>query len=314
MDLRNQRICVTGGAGFLGGYVLERLAARGSRDVFVPRIEDYDLTRAEDIRRMYDAARPDVVIHLAAILGGIGAHARHPGRFFYQNLMMGLQLIEEARLRGVRKFVAIGTACAYPKDPPVPFREESLWDGYPDETTAPYGLAKKMLLVQSRAYRAEYGFNSIFLMPCNLYGPRDNFRPDSSHVVPALIRRCIESRDAGAAEVVVWGSGAASREFIFARDAAEGIVLATERYDASDPVNLGSGREIRIRDLVGLIARLTRFEGRIAWDATKPDGQPRRCLDTSRAEREFGFRAATDFEAGLRETIEWYETERRRRA
>ena len=306
MDLSQKRITVTGGGGFVGGYVLEQLRARGCRDIFVPEFPEYDLTRIEEVRRMYETGRPDVVIHLAAVVGGIGANREHPGEFFYKNLMMGALLIEEARLRQVEKFVAVATICAYPKFTPVPFREEDLWNGYPEETNAPYGLAKKMMLVQLQAYRQEYGFNGISLFPVNMYGPRDNFDPRSSHVIPALIRKFLEAQEAGADTVEVWGTGEASREFLYAADAAEGIVLAAEKYNQPAPVNLGAGFEIKIKDLVPLIARLTGFHGRIVWDATKPDGQPRRCLDTSRAEREFGFKAHTDFETGLRATIEWY--------
>lgn len=306
MNLSQKRITVTGGGGFVGGYVLEQLRARGCRDIFVPEFPEYDLTRIEEVRRMYETGRPDVVIHLAAVVGGIGANREHPGEFFYKNLMMGALLIEEARLRQVEKFVAVATICAYPKFTPVPFREEDLWNGYPEETNAPYGLAKKMMLVQLQAYRQEYGFNGISLFPVNMYGPRDNFDPRSSHVIPALIRKFLEAQEAGADTVEVWGTGEASREFLYAADAAEGIVLAAEKYNQPAPVNLGAGFEIKIKDLVPLIARLTGFHGRIVWDATKPDGQPRRCLDTSRAEREFGFKAHTDFETGLRATIEWY--------
>ena len=310
LDLPSQRIVVTGGAGFLGGFVVEALRARGCRDIFVPRRADYDLVDPVHVRRMYDDFRPDLVIHLAAVVGGIGANREHPGEFFYQNMAMGLFLLEEARLRQIRKFVALGTICAYPKFTPVPFREEDLWNGYPEETNAPYGLAKKMMLVQSQAYRQQYGFNSIFLLPVNLYGPRDNFNPASSHVIPALIKKCIEARDAGAPEVVVWGTGQASREFLYVADCAEAIVLAAERYDGADPVNIGAGFEIQIKDLVALIAKLTGFTGRIAWDASKPDGQPRRMLDTSRAEQFFGFKAYTGFEEGLRAAIDWYEQHR----
>lgn len=302
----NQRIVVTGGSGFLGGYVLDGLAARGARQVFVPRSADYDLTRMDDVARMYGDMRPDMVIHLAAVVGGIGANREHPGKFFYDNLMMGVQLIEEGRKRGIGKFVALGTVCSYPKFCPVPFREEDFWDGYPEETNAPYGLAKKMLLVQSQAYRQEYGFNSIFLMPVNLYGPRDNFNPATSHVVPALVRKCLEAVDRGDDYISVWGTGSASREFLYAADAAEGILLAAERYNGAEPVNIGAGREISIRDLVEMISRLSGFDGEIRWDTTKPDGQPRRKLDTARAEQYFGFTAKTPFEEGLRRTIEWY--------
>jgi GDP-L-fucose synthase len=306
----SERIVVTGGAGFLGSFVIEALRARGARDVVVPRSKDYDLVEMDSVRALYRDARPTLVIHLAARVGGIGANRDNPGRFFYENLMMGVQLIEVGRQVGLKKLVATGTICAYPKFCPVPFKEEDLWNGYPEETNAPYGLAKKMLLVQSQAYRAQYGFDSVVLFPVNLYGPRDNFDLHSSHVIPALVRKCLEARERGDRQIVVWGTGAASREFLHARDAAEGIVAATERYDKSEPVNLGAGFEIRIRDLVPLIARLCRFEGEIVWDPTKPDGQPRRMLDTSRAEGEFGWKARIGFEEGLRETIAWYEKNR----
>lgn len=309
---KKQRVCVTGGGGFLGSYVVDRLRDAGCEHVVVPRKSEYDLTEAGAITRLYDSAKPDVVIHLAAVVGGIGANLEHPAKFFYDNLMMGTQLLHEAWRRGVGKFVAIGTVCAYPKFTPVPFREETLWDGYPEETNAPYGLAKKMLLVQSQAYRQEYGYNSNFLLPVNLYGPRDNFHPSSSHVIPALIKKCIDARDSNASEVVVWGDGSPTREFLYAADAAEGIVLAAERYDDSEPVNLGSAFEISIKDLVQIVARATRFTGRIVWDTDKPNGQPRRKLDTSRAQRLFGFEAHTSFEEGLQRTVDWYEAERRR--
>jgi GDP-L-fucose synthase len=301
-----ERVVVTGGAGFLGSYVVEALRARGVEQIFIPRSRDYDLVRSESVRRLYDDARPDLVIHLAAVVGGIGANRANPGRYFYDNLMMGVQLMEEARLRGVKKFVATGTVCSYPKFTPVPFKEDDLWDGYPEETNAPYGLAKKMMLVQSQAYREQYGFNSIFLLPVNLYGPRDNFDLQSSHVIPALIRKCVEAVRAGADEVPCWGTGNVTREFLHAADCAEGLVLAAERYDKSDPVNLGAGFEISIRELAEKIAALSGFTGRLVWDPSQPDGQPRRCLDTSRAEREFGFRARIGFDEGLRQTIEWY--------
>ena len=307
-----KRVCVTGGAGFLGSYVTAKLRERGAKEIFIPRIEDYDLVRPEDIKRMLDDSRPDVIIHLAAHVGGIGANREHPAEFFYDNLMMGVQLIHQAWLRGIEKFVALGTVCAYPKFTPVPFKEDDIWDGYPEETNAPYGLAKKMLLVQSQAYREQYGFNSIFLLPVNLYGPRDNFDPRSSHVIPALIRKCLEAQDNGVEEIVVWGDGSPTREFLYVEDAAEGILLATEKYDGSDPVNLGSGREISIKDLALLIARLTGFQGRMVFDTSKPNGQPRRALDTTRAEQYFGFRAGTDFEQGLQKTIDWYREARKR--
>jgi GDP-L-fucose synthase len=301
-----KHVVVTGGAGFLGSFVVEALGQRGARDLFVPRSREYDLRREADIARMLRTARADVVIHLAAVVGGIGANRENPGRFFYDNLIMGAQLIEGARLAGVAKFVAIGTVCSYPKFAPIPFREEDLWNGYPEETNAPYGLAKKMLLVQSQAYREQYGFNSIFLLPVNLYGPRDNFDPSSSHVIPALVRKCVEAVETGAPEIVVWGTGRATREFLYVEDAAEAIVLAAESYDGSEPVNLGTSSEISIKELVSLIARQTGFTGRIVWDTSKPDGQPRRMLDTDRAAKSFGFVAKTSFEEGLGRTIDWY--------
>ena len=303
---KDRCIVVTGGAGFLGRYVIEGLRRRGCRRIEIPRIEDYDLVNPGDIARMYERMQPDVVVHLAAVVGGIGANRERPGEFFYKNLMMGVQLIEQARLRGIEKFVAIGTVCAYPKFTPVPFKEEHLWDGYPEETNAPYGLAKKMLLVQSQAYRQQYGFNSIFLLPVNLYGPGDNFDPVSSHVIPALIKKCVDAIESGADHIVCWGTGEVSREFLYAEDAAEGILLATERYNGAEPVNIGAGSEIRIRDLVEKIARLTGFAGEIRWDRSKPDGQPRRCLDTSKAREYFGFQARTSFDEGLKRTIDWY--------
>jgi GDP-L-fucose synthase len=305
-----RRVCVTGGAGFLGSYVLEKLRARGAGYVYVPKIEEYDLVQPEAIQRLLRTARPDLILHLAAHVGGIGANRAHPAEFFYDNLMMGVQLMHEAWKAGVAKFVALGTVCAYPKHTPVPFRETDLWNGYPEETNAPYGLAKKMLLVQAQAYRQQYGFNAIYLIPVNLYGPRDNFDLASSHVIPALIRKCLEAREQGASEVVVWGDGSPTREFLYAEDAAEGILLAAERYDGAGPVNLGSGREIRIKDLAELIARLTGFSGKIVWDNTKPNGQPRRAIDVSRAEALFGFRAQVSFEEGLKSTIEWYRAQR----
>lgn len=304
--LTGKRVCVTGGAGFLGRVVVDALRARGCAEVFVPLHREYDLVQADAVKRMYADAQPDIVVHLAAVVGGIGANRENPGRFFYENLMMGVQLIEEGRLRGLEKFVALGTICAYPKFTPVPFQEDELWNGYPEETNAPYGLAKKMLLVQSQAYRQQYGMNSIYLLPVNLYGPADNFDPNSSHVIPALIKKVADAQKAGESKIVCWGTGSATREFLYVDDCAEGIVLATERYDGAEPVNLGAGREISIKVLAETICRLMEFKGEIEWDATKPDGQPRRALDTSRAEREFGFRAKTDFESGLHKTIEWY--------
>ena len=303
---KSRRVTVTGGAGFLGRYVVEKLRARGCENVFVPRSLNYDLTEIGAVRRLYDDTRPDIVLHLAAVVGGIGANRSRPGEFFFKNLMMGVQLIEEARLRGVEKFVALGTICAYPKFTPVPFREERLWDGYPEETNAPYGLAKKMLLVQSQAYRQQYGFNAIFLLPVNLYGPGDNFDLETSHVIPALIRKCVEAKEQGADRVEVWGSGGASREFLYVEDAAEGILLAADRYDGAEPVNLGAGFEIKIKDLAALVARLVGFTGAMVYDRSKPDGQPRRCLDTTRAREKFGFVARTPFEEGLQRTIDWY--------
>lgn len=307
----NRRIVVTGGAGFLGHFITEGLKKRGCKNILIPKIEDYDLVKIEDINRMYEDMKPDIVIHLAAVVGGIGANRAHPGEFFYKNLMMGVQLIEQARLRKIEKFVAIGTVCAYPKFTPVPFKEENLWDGYPEETNAPYGLAKKMLLVQSQAYRDEYGFNSIFLLPVNLYGPGDNFNPESSHVIPALIKKCMDAIDNNLDYIECWGTGSASREFIYAADAAEGILLATEHYNKSDPVNIGAGFEISIKDLVHKIAKLTGFTGEIRWDASKPDGQPRRMLDVSKAKKYFGFEAKTSFDEGLKATIDWYRKHRR---
>ena len=302
-----RRVMVTGGGGFLGQAVVRRLEAGGATDILVPRSRQYDLRTLDGIERALADGRPDLVIHLAAVVGGIGANRENPGRFFYENAIMGIQLMERARLAGVAKFVQVGTVCSYPKFTPVPFREDDLWNGYPEETNAPYGLAKKMLLVQGQAYRQQYGFNVIHLIPVNLYGPGDNFDPASSHVIPALIKKCVDAREAGSDHIEVWGTGSASREFLYVDDAAEGIVLGAERYDGADPVNLGVGREITIRELVELIVRLTRFEGEIRWDASKPDGQPRRALDTSRARMAFGFEAATDFEDGIRRTIDWYE-------
>lgn len=312
MDLREKRILITGGAGFLGSYVGRALEARGCRLLFIPRSRDYDLRREEAVEGIYAWARPNIVIHLAAVVGGIGANRAHPGQFFYDNLMMGTLLMEHARRAGVEKFVAVGTICSYPKFTPVPFREDALWDGYPEETNAPYGLAKKMLLVQAQAYRQEYGFNAIYLLPVNLYGPRDNFDPESSHVIPALVRKCLEAIERGEPEIVCWGDGTPTREFLYVEDSAEAIVLATESFDGPQPVNIGAGFEISIRKLVELIAELTGFQGRIAWDTTKPNGQPRRCLDTSRAWAAFGFQAKTDFREGLHRTVEWYRESRGR--
>lgn len=307
-----KRVCVTGGAGFLGSYVTAKLRERGAKEIFIPRIEDYDLVRPEDIKRLLDDSRPDVIIHLAAHVGGIGANREHPAEFFYDNLMMGVQLIHQAWLRGIEKFVALGTVCAYPKFTPVPFKEDDIWDGYPEETNAPYGLAKKMLLVQSQAYREQYGFNSIFLLPVNLYGPRDNFDPRSSHVIPALIRKCLEAQDSGVEEIVVWGDGSPTREFLYVEDAADGIVTAAEKYNGGLPVNLGSGYEISIKDLAEMIVRLTGFEGKLVWETDKPNGQPRRGLDVTRARELFGWSAQVPFEEGLRRTIEWFKENKQR--
>ena len=303
-----KRITVTGGAGFLGRFVVEKLKAHAEAEVFVPRSSEYNLVEKADILRLLDDSRPDLVIHLAGVVGGIGYNQQNPGKSFYENLMMGVQLIEEARLRGVKKFVAVGTVCAYPKFASVPFMEANLWDGYPEETNAPYGLAKKMMLVQSQAYREQYGFNSIFLLPANLYGPGDHFDLESSHVIPALIRKCVEAHRSHDGFIEVWGSGKASREFLYVEDCAEGIVRSAQYYDRSDPVNLGNGREVTIKDLVELIAKLTGFEGDIRWQTERPDGQPRRRLETSRASELFGFRARTSLEQGLAKTIEWYES------
>ena len=306
MNLKDKRVMVTGGAGFLGRYLVETLRSRGCSQIFVLRSAEYDLRQIEAVRRAFDDSQAEVVFHLAAIVGGIGANRARPGTFFYDNLMMGTQLMEEARLRGVEKFISIGTVCAYPKFTPVPFREEDLWNGYPEETNAPYGLAKKMLLVQGQAYRAQYGFNAIYLLPTNLYGPGDKIDLETSHVIPALIRKCVEAKNSSRDEIVVWGDGSPTREFLYVTDAAAGIVLASERYDGAEPVNLGSGFEISIKDLVHHIAKLTGFNGRIVWDTSKPNGQPRRRLDTSKAEQIFGFRAQTNFDEGLHRTVEWY--------
>ena len=307
LDLADRRILLTGGGGFLGGHIKRALVEAGAQHIIAPRMREFDLTRAADIQRLFEQERPQVIIHAAAVVGGIGANMLEPGRFFYENAIMGVQLIEAARQYALEKTVVLGTICAYPKFTPIPFQEDDLWNGYPEETNAPYGIAKKALLVQCQSYRQQYGMNAIFLLPVNLYGPHDNFDPQSSHVIPALIRKCLEARAAGAGEIVLWGDGTPTREFLYAADAAKGIVLATQHYDKPEPVNLGSGREISIRDLAERIARLTGFTGAIRWDTTKPNGQPRRCLDVTRAEREFGFRATTDFEQGLAETIAWYE-------
>jgi GDP-L-fucose synthase len=309
-NLEGRRILVTGGAGFLGRIVCRRLATRRPAQIIVPRSAEYDLRDREQVSRLLTKKRPEIVFHLAAVVGGIGANRRHPGRFFFDNAIMGIQLMEEARLAGVAKFVGVGTICSYPKHTPVPFREEDLWNGYPEETNAPYGLAKKMLLVQAQAYRQEYGFNAITLLPVNLYGPGDNFDPESSHVIPALIRKAVEARDAGRDHIEVWGTGAASREFLFVEDAAEALLLAAEHYDKPDPVNIGSGQEITIRDLAETICAFCGFTGALRWNTSQPDGQPRRCLDTSRAREEFGFVAKTGFREGLSATIAWYEKHR----
>jgi GDP-L-fucose synthase len=307
IDLRTKRITVTGGKGFLGTHLIRKLKEdRGCQNVFIADLPEYDLRKLENIKKMFDEQNPDIIIHLAAVVGGIGANRENPGRFFYDNAIMGIHLMHEGYLRGIEKFVALGTICCYPKFTPVPFKEEDLWNGYPEETNAPYGLAKKMLLVQAQAYRQQYEFNAIFLMPVNLYGPGDNFDPKTSHVIPALIRKCIEAKERGDDQIVVWGTGNASREFLYVEDAAEGIILATEKYDKPDPINLGAGFEIRIKNLAELIVKLTGFLGKITWDSSKPDGQPRRMLDTSKAEKEFGFKTKTSFENGLKKTIDWY--------
>jgi len=305
--LAGKRICVTGGGGFLGSFVVEELGRRGARDIFVPRRKDYDLTTTAGVEKLFADAHPQVLFHLAGVVGGIRANRNNPGRFFYDNAIMGVQLIEYARRNGVEKLIVAGTTCSYPKITPVPFREEALWDGYPEETNAPYGIAKKALLVQCQAYRRQYGMNAIYILPVNLYGPRDNFDLETSHVIPALIRKCIEARGTGAREIVCWGDGSPTRAFLYVADAAEGVVLAAERYDGGDPVNLGTAEEVSIRDLVETIARLCRYDGKVLWDTSQPNGQPRRGLDTSRAERCFGFRAKTPFADGLAATVKWHQ-------
>jgi GDP-L-fucose synthase len=304
---KTDSIVVTGGAGFLGSFVIEKLRSRGYSNIFVPRRREYDLTREADVERLYGDAKPQAVLHLAAEVGGIGANLDNPGRFFYANATMGIHLIEQARKTKLKKFVQVGTICAYPKFTPVPFRESELWNGYPEETNAPYGVAKKALLVMCQAYRQQYGLDAVYLLPVNLYGPRDNFDLHTSHVIPALVRKCVEARDRGNATISAWGTGSASREFLYVSDCAEGIVSAMERYDSPEPLNLGNGREITIKDLTELVAKLSGFTGKIVWDPTKPDGQPRRCLDVSAAKRAIGFDAPTTLEDGLRTTIQWYE-------
>jgi len=304
---KEKQVLVTGAAGFLGSHVVEKLQERGCQEIFVPRSKDYDLREKESIIRLYDEIKPEIVIHLAAVVGGIGANRKYPGNFFYDNAIMGIQLIEYARRFEVKKFVCAGTICAYPKYTPVPFREEDLWNGYPEETNAPYGLAKKMLLVQLQAYRQQYRFNGIYLLPVNLYGPRDNFNPEYSHVIPAIIKKFVDARDRGDDKIVAWGTGEASREFLYVEDAAEAIVLAAELYNKPDPVNIGSGEEIKIKDLIHIVKELTHFEGTVEWDPSQPDGQPRRMLDTTKAFEEFGFRAETSFREGLERTIRYYE-------
>jgi GDP-L-fucose synthase len=306
---KDKKVIVTGGTGFLGSYVVDKLNDRGCKNIFVPLHKDLDLTKEADVIRLYNTFKGDIVIHLASVVGGIGANRENPGSFFYDNLMMGTMTMEYARQNKIKKFVGLGTVCAYPKFTSVPFKEEDLWNGYPEETNAPYGLAKKMLLVQSQAYRQQYGFNSIFLLPVNLYGPRDNFDQRSSHVIPALIKKCIDAVNEGKKELVVWGTGKATREFFYVDDCAEGILLAAEYYNKSEPVNLGTGKEISIKNLVELLVKLTGFSGKVIWDRTKPDGQPKRCVDTEKAEKEFNFRAKIDLEEGLRRTIKWYKEE-----
>jgi GDP-L-fucose synthase len=310
IKMKNKRITITGGKGFLGKHLIRKFQERDFRNIAIADLPDYNLVGPEDVKRLYDETRPDIVVHLAAKVGGIGFNQENPASLFYDNLMMGVQLIHEGYLRRIEKFVAIGTICAYPKFTPVPFKEKNLWNGYPEETNAPYGLAKKMMLVQSQAYRQQYGFNSIFLLPVNLYGPGDNFDPRSSHVIPALIKKCADAIENHEEEITVWGTGQATREFFFVEDAAAAIVLATESYNKSEPVNIGPGFEISIKDLVALIAELTDFKGKITWDPAKPDGQPRRMLDTTRAFQEFGFKAKTGFREGLKKTIDWYRADR----
>jgi len=306
MDWNSKTVLVTGGAGFLGSFVVDALQARHAKSIFVPRSAEYDLRKIEHVKAVLQDVKPDIVIHLAAVVGGIGANREHPAEFFYDNLMMGVQLFHEAYQAGIEKFVTIGTVCAYPKFTPVPFKEEDLWIGFPEETNAPYGLAKKMLLVQGDAYHQQYGFSSIYLLPTNLYGPRDNFDPNSSHVIPALIKKCIDAQTRGDDEIVVWGDGSPTREFLYVEDAAEGILLAAEKYNDTEPVNLGSNYEISIKELVEKIAKLTGFEGKLIWDAEKPNGQPRRKLNVDRAKSAFGFETKTNFDVGLKRTIEWY--------
>jgi len=308
--LATKRITVTGGAGFLGTYVEKRLRESGCQNIFVPRSKDYNLVDNEAVKRLYRDSKPNIVIHLAGKVGGIGVTNKKPGEFFYDNLMMGVQMMEQGRLFDVEKFVAIGTVCAYPKTTPIPSKEVDLWGGYPEETNAPYGIAKKMTLVQAQAYRQQYGFNAIYLLPINLYGPGDNFDPETSHAIPALIKKCLDAVEAGEDKVIVWGTGKPTREYLYVEDAAEAIVLATEKYNKAEPVNLGSGCEISIRDLVSLIANLTGFKGQVTWETSRPDGQPRRLFDSSKAEKEFGFRPRMSFEEGLRKTIEWYKEKR----
>jgi len=304
------RVVVTGGAGFLGSFVVEQLRAKGCREIYVPRSKEYDLVQMDAVQQLYSDRTPDIVIHLAARVGGIGANQANPGRFYYDNLMMGAQLIEVGRQRGLKKFVALGTICAYPKFAPIPFKEDDIWNGYPEETNAPYGLAKKMMLAQSQAYRQQYNFNSIVLFPVNLYGPRDNFDPKTSHVIPAMIRKCVEAKESGRTAMTLWGDGSPSREFLYVEDAADGILLATEHYNGSLPVNLGTGEEVTIRDLADLIAKEVRFTGRIEWDTTKPNGQPRRRLDVTRAKELFGFQARHQLREGLKKTVQWFHANR----